>query len=405
MAYEQTLEWMFAQLPMYQLQGASAYKANLDNAILLAKHLGNPEKNLKFIHVGGTNGKGSTSHLMASALQEAGYKTGLYTSPHLKDFRERIKINGNEISQEFVVNFIQKHKPFFEKNQLSFFEMTVGLAFAYFAEQEVDIAVIEVGLGGRLDATNIITPLISVITNIGIDHTQFLGNTLELIAGEKAGIIKDNVPVVIGQTTPVTKHVFLKKAESTNSKIVFPSETVKVFKSDLLGLYQIHNKRTAFTALQELQAVSKFKITANQIESGFLKTRVNTGLRGRWDKIGEDPTVICDTAHNAEGITAVLNHVNTITFDSLHIVLGVVNDKDLDAILPLFPHDATYYFCKPSNLRGLDPAILREKGLAFMLVGEIYNSVSDAYQNALLSAVNTDFILICGSTFTVADVL
>ncbi len=405
MTYEQTLEWMFAQLPMYQLQGASAYKANLDNALLLAKHLGNPEKNLKFIHVAGTNGKGSTSHLMASALREAGYKTGLYTSPHLKDFRERIKINGIEISQEFVVNFIQKHKSFFEKNQLSFFEMTVGLAFAYFAEQEVDIAIIEVGLGGRLDATNIITPLISVITNIGIDHTQFLGDTLELIAGEKAGIIKDNVPVIIGETTPITKQVFLKKAESTHSKIVFASETLKNFESDLLGLYQLHNKRTAFTALQELQAVSKFRITENQIENGFLKTRVNTGLRGRWEQIGERPTVICDTAHNAEGLTAVLNQVSTLTFNTLHIVLGVVNDKDLHKILPLFPKNAIYYFCKPNNARGLDPAILQAAGKENQLMGATYNSVSEAYQKAVLSAAITDFILICGSTFTVADVL
>ncbi len=405
MTYEQTLEWMFAQLPMYQLQGASAYKANLDNAILLASYLGNPQKKLNFIHVAGTNGKGSTSHLMASTLQEAGYKTGLYTSPHLKDFRERIKINGDEISQQYVVSFIQKHKSFFEQHKLSFFEMTVGLAFSYFNDSNVDIAIIEVGLGGRLDATNIITPLLSVITNIGLDHTQFLGNTLDKIAGEKAGIIKDDIPVVIGQSTPETKSVFIKKAKETSSEIVFASETQENYESDLLGLYQLHNKKTALTALRKLQQVSDFSISENQIKSGFLNTRINTGLRGRWDQIGEHPTVICDTAHNTDGLTSVLNHVATLNFDTLHLVLGVVNDKDLEKILPLFPQNAKYYFCSPNNSRGLPPIKLQQQAARFSLAGEIYNSVSDAYQNALLSAATTDFILICGSTFIVAEVL
>lgn len=405
MNYEQTLEWMFAQLPIYQFQGANAYKANLDNALLLSKHLGNPEKKLKFVHVAGTNGKGSTSHLMASALQEAGYKTGLYTSPHLKDFRERIKIDGLEISQEYVVDFIQNSKSFFEENQLSFFEMTVGLSFSYFADQEVDIAVIEVGLGGRLDATNIITPLVSVITNIGIDHTQFLGNTLELIAGEKAGIIKADVPVVIGQSTEETKPVFVNKALSTHSKIIFASEITDNYDSDLLGAYQFYNKKTALAGLHELQNVSDFKLTEEQIKKGFLKVRSNTGLRGRWDQIGENPTVICDTAHNHEGLSVVLNQVGLIKYDTLHIVLGVVNDKDLKKILPLFPKDAIYYFCKPNNARGLDASILQAAAKENDLIGETYNSVSEAYQSALKSAVATDFVLICGSTFTVADVL
>lgn len=405
MTYEQTLEWMSAQLPIYQLQGASAYKANLDNGILLANHLGNPENKLNFIHVAGTNGKGSTSHLMASALQEAGYNVGLYTSPHLKDFRERIKINGDEISQQYVVSFIQKHKSFFEQHQLSFFEMTVGLAFSYFIDSNVDIAIIEVGLGGRLDATNIITPLLSVITNIGLDHTQFLGNTLDKIAGEKAGIIKNNVPVVIGQTTPETKSVFITKAAETNSEIVFASETQENYESDLLGSYQLHNKKTALTALRKLQQVSDFKISENQIKKGFLSTRINTGLRGRWDQIGKNPTVICDTAHNADGLTSVLNQVESLKYGSLHIVLGVVNDKDLEKILPLFPKNAKYYFCSPNNSRGLPPEKLQQQAVRFSLVGEIYNSVSDAYQNALLSAATTDFILICGSTFIVAEVL
>ena len=405
MTYEQTLEWMFAQLPIYQLQGAGAYKANLDNTLLLSKHLGKPEKKLKFIHVAGTNGKGSTSHLMASALQEAGYKTGLYTSPHLKDFRERIKINGLEISQQFVMDFIHKHKTFLEKHQLSFFEMTVGLAFAYFEDQEVDIAIIEVGLGGRLDATNIITPLVSVITNIGIDHVQFLGNTLELIAGEKAGIIKANVPVVIGEYTSETKPVFVGKALSTNSKIIFASEVDDNYESDLLGSYQFFNKKTALAALLELQKISAFQLTEEQIKNGFLKVKSNTGLRGRWDQIGEEPKVICDTAHNYEGLSVVLKQVNLIDYDSLHIVLGVVNDKDLENILPLFPKNAMYYFCKPSNARGLDPIILQSSAKENGMFGLTYNSVSEAYKSALQSAAATDFILICGSTFTVADAL
>lgn len=405
MTYEQTLAWMFAQLPMYQTQGVSAYKANLDNALLLAKYLGNPEKSLKFIHVAGTNGKGSTSHLIASALQEAGYKTGLYTSPHLKDFRERIKINGIEISQDYVVNFIAKHKSFFETHQLSFFEMTVGLALDYFKQMNVDIAIMEVGLGGRLDATNIITPLVSVITNISLDHTHLLGNTIEKIAVEKAGIIKQNIPVVIGQTTAVTKWVFVEKAIGCNSEISFAEDSNEDIPSDLIGRYQIHNKKTARQALRMLQRDSDFKISEQQIQEGFLNTQKNTGLRGRWQQLGIEPMVICDTAHNADGLTEVLNHVQTLQFDQLHIVLGVVNDKDLNSILPLFPKTAKYYFCKPNNSRGLDSKILQQHATTFNLRGEIYNSVSEAYRNAVASAASTDFVLICGSTFIVAEVV
>ncbi len=406
MNYQQTLNWMFNQLPMYQLQGASAYKKDLTNAYLLANHLGNPEKKLKCIHVAGTNGKGSTSHMLASILQETGYKVGLYTSPHLKDFRERIKINGNKISEEFVCEFINKNKPFFEANDMSFFEMTVGLAFEYFAKEKIDIAIIEVGMGGRLDATNIITPLISVITNIGLDHTQFLGNTLEAIAFEKAGIIKPKTPVVIGEYTTETKPVFVEKALANNSEIFFASELISEnYLSDLIGDYQIHNKKTVIQTITILNSHNEFKISDSQIKSGLLNVVKNTGLEGRWQQLGESPKIICDTAHNKNGLKTVLSQIKKQTYDTLHIVLGVVNDKDLDEILPLFPADAIYYFCKPNIPRGLDARILQDQAAKFNLKGEVYNSVSESYKKALQNAINSDFIYIGGSTFVVAEIL
>ena len=406
MNYKETVNWMFQQLPLYQLQGATAYKADLTNTILLANHIGNPEKSLKCIHVAGTNGKGSTSHLLAAVLQEAGYKVGLYTSPHLKDFRERIKINGIEISEEFVCEFIQKNKPFLEANQLSFFEMTVGLAFTYFVKEKVDIAIIEVGLGGRLDATNIITPLVSVITNIGFDHMQFLGTTLKAIAGEKAGIIKATIPVIIGEYTSETKPVFEEKAKSTNSKIFFASDLIsETYPSILVGDYQIHNKKTVMQTLRVLEQESNFKISDEHIKNGFRNVIVTTGLQGRWQQLGENPKIICDTAHNSHGLKIVLNQIQKDTFDKLHLVLGVVNDKDLNEILPLFPKNATYYFCKPNIPRGLDAIILKEKASDFKLFGEIFPSVSNAYQTAKLNATANDFIYIGGSTFVVAEIL
>jgi dihydrofolate synthase/folylpolyglutamate synthase len=406
MNYKETVNWMFQQLPLYQLQGATAYKADLTNTILLANHIGNPEKNLKCIHVAGTNGKGSTSHLLAAVLQEAGYKVGLYTSPHLKDFRERVKINGIEISEEFVCEFIQKNKPFLEANQLSFFEMTVGLAFTYFVKEKVDIAIIEVGLGGRLDATNIITPLVSVITNIGFDHMQFLGTTLNAIAGEKAGIIKATIPVVIGEYTSETKPVFEEKAKTTNSKIFFASDLIsETYPSILIGDYQIHNKKTVLQTLKVLEQQSNFKIIDENIKNGFRNVIVTTGLQGRWQQLGENPKIICDTAHNSHGLKIVLNQIQKDTFHKLHLVLGVVNDKDLNEILPLFPKNATYYFCKPNIPRGLDAAILKEKASDFKLFGEIYPSISNAYQTAKLNATANDFIYIGGSTFVVAEIL
>lgn len=406
MNYQETLNWMFSQLPMYQTQGASAYKKDLTNTVLLSKHLNHPEKDLKCIHIAGTNGKGSTSHLLASVLQEAGYKVGLYTSPHLKDYRERIKINGKEISEEFVCKFISNNKSFFEENQLSFFEMTVGLAFEYFKKEKTDINIIEVGMGGRLDSTNIITPLVSVITNIGLDHTQFLGNTLEAIAFEKAGIIKNNIPVVIGEYTKETKNVFLTKAKETNSKIFYASDLItETYPSELLGDYQTHNKKTVLQTIKVLQSQNEFKIFQENIKNGFQKVINNTGLQGRWQQINESPKVICDTAHNFNGLEVVINQILNEKYEQLHIILGVVNDKDLNEILPLFPKNAKYYFCKPNIPRGLDAVILQQKAKYFQLNGKVYISVSNAYQTALELSNKRDLIFIGGSTFVVAEVL
>lgn len=406
MNYSETLQWLFQQLPMYQTQGASAYKKDLTNTVLLARYLGNPEIDLKCIHVAGTNGKGSTSHLLASVFQEAGYKVGLYTSPHLKDFRERIKINGEEISEQFIVDFVVKNKPFFEEHQLSFFEMTVGLAFDYFRKEKTDINIIEVGMGGRLDSTNIITPEVSVITNIGLDHTQFLGTTLEVIAFEKAGIIKPKVPVVIGEYTSETRRVFENKAQETNSEIYFASDLIdETPKTVLLGDYQQQNKKTVLQTLKVIQSQKKYVISDENIESGFLNVIKNTGLLGRWQQINDKPKAICDTAHNSHGLKIVLNQIQKQKFDDLHIVLGVVNDKDLDEILPLFPKNAKYYFCKPEIPRGLDAVILKEAALKFELKGKVFDSVSNAYQAALKKASPNDFIYVGGSTFVVAEIL
>jgi len=406
MNYSETLDWMFSQLPMYQKQGASAYKEDLTNTILFANHLNNPEKEIKTIHVAGTNGKGSTSHFLASILQEAGYKTGLYTSPHLKDFRERIKINGEDISEDFVVDFITSNKSFFEENQLSFFEMTVGLAFDYFRQENVDIAIIEVGLGGRLDSTNIISPLLSVITNIGLDHIQFLGNTIEKIASEKAGIIKSKTPVVIGEYTLETKPVFENKAKDMQSEIFFASELIQeTYPSVLLGDYQIQNKKTVLQAIRVLQSQNKFQISEENIKDGFWNIVKNTGLQGRWQQLGSNPKIICDTAHNKHGLEIVMKQLQREEFDTLHVVLGVVNDKDLDDVLPLFPINANYYFCKPNIPRGLEASILAEKATSFGLNGKVFNSVTEAYEEAKKNASENDFIYVGGSTFVVAEIL
>ena len=390
---------------MYQRVGQSAYKADLAATLNLAKYLKNPEKSFKSIHVAGTNGKGSTSHMLASVFQEAGYKTGLYTSPHLKDFRERIKINGQMISEQYVSNFVQNHRPFFESNQLSFFEMTVGLAFEYFRSENVDIAIVEVGMGGRLDSTNIITPEVSVITNIGLDHTQFLGDTLEKVAVEKAGIIKDRVPVIIGETSPETKRVFEEIALERNAPIVFTEmNDASTYSSDLKGSYQQKNIRTVISTLRMLQKRG-WNISEENIQKGLMNTVKNTGLMGRWQILGQAPKVICDTAHNREGLQIVLDQLASEDFQNLHIVLGVVSDKDLASILPLFPKDAIYYFCRPNIPRGLDASLLLSRARGFGLIGQEYISVSKAYEAALKAALPQDLVFVGGSTFVVAEVL
>ena len=405
MNYSETLDWLFTQLPMYQRIGAAAYKVDLSNTLKLTEHLNEPQDSFKSVHVAGTNGKGSTSHMLASVLQEAGYKVGLYTSPHLKDFRERIKINGNMISEEFVVGFIANHQSFFGENQLSFFEMTVGLAFDYFKKEKVDIAIIEVGLGGRLDSTNVITSEVSVITNIGLDHTRFLGETKKEIASEKAGIIKTNIPVVIGETTSETKKVFQQKASEVNTGITFVEEKTPLdYKSDLLGDYQQKNIKTTVETIKILQNKG-WNISEENIKNGFLNVVNNTGLQGRWQILSEQPKVICDTAHNKEGLILVMEQLEKEDYKTLHIVLGMVDDKNLETVLPLFPKKSIYYFCKPDVIRGLDVSFLKEKSKQFGLFGNSYNSVNEAYTEALTNSNKEDVIYIGGSTFVVAEVL
>lgn len=406
MTYRQTLHWLFNRLPMYQRVGDAAYKADLENTITLDNHLGNPYRSFKSIHVAGTNGKGSTSHMLASVLQEAGYKTGLYTSPHLKDFRERIKINGKPIPESDVVSFVAKHKSFFENHSLSFFEMTVGLAFDYFSRGKVDVAVIEVGMGGRLDSTNIIIPEISVITNIGLDHTQFLGSTLAEIAGEKAGIIKPNVPIVIGETQAETKPVFETIAKEKQAEIIFAdSFSFEEYTLDLKGSYQEKNRQTVLAAIKTLQKNHLFKITEKNIKNGLAKTVKNTELLGRWQILQENPKVICDTAHNAEGLHYVMKQLQQEKFRQLHIVLGFVADKNLENVLSLFPEEAAYYFCKPDIPRGLDAFVLKEKAKPYRLAGNEYSSVKSAFEAALNFSDKEDVVFVGGSTFVVAEII
>ncbi len=403
--YTDTIDWMFSQLPMYQNQGKTAYKENLSNTLLLAKYLKNPESKFKSIHVAGTNGKGSTSHMIASILQEASYKVGLYTSPHLKDFRERIKINGKPVSKQFVIQFIENNKSFFEENSLSFFEMTVGMAFDYFAKQNVDIAIIEVGLGGRLDSTNIISPEISVITNIGLDHTQFLGNTLQQIAFEKGGIIKPKVSVVIGETQKETTAVFMDLAKKNEAPIYFADELITTnYCSGLKGNYQKKNIKTAVQTILEIRKKG-FTISEHNIKEGLLNVTPNTDLKGRWQILQHTPKVICDLAHNREGLTYVMNQLEEETFKHLHIVLGMVNDKDISNIIDLFPKKATYYFCKPNVLRGLDVEILKSHFVEKGFKGNVYETVKEALDSAKKIANKKDLIYVGGSTFVVAEII
>lgn len=405
MTYKETVDWMFQQLPMYQQVGSKAYKVDLSNIKNLAAHLGEPQKKFKTIHVAGTNGKGSVSHMLASILQESGYKVGLYTSPHLKDFRERIRVNGKKIEKKAVIDFIASKKAFFESHQLSFFEMTVGMAFQYFADEMVDLAVIEVGLGGRLDSTNIILPELSVITNIGLDHTSILGNTLEAIAAEKGGIIKKNTPVVIGEYQPETFPVFKRKAEELKAPFYLAEDYAgELYETDLKGAYQQKNVRTVLMSVKVLRS-EKWNLPDEAVLQGLKKVVANTGLRGRWDVLKEAPKVICDTAHNKEGLIYTMKQLQEENYQNLFLVIGVVNDKDLDSVLSIFPKNAKYFFSRPNIPRGLEAEILKQKAAQNGLIGKAYNSVSEAYHAALQQASVEDVIYVGGSTFTVAEII
>ena len=405
MNYSETTNWLFSRLPFYQNVGKSAYKADLSQTLKLAKYLSHPENKFKSVHVGGTNGKGSTAHMLASVLQEAGYKVGLYTSPHLKDYRERIRINGVMINKKSVVDFVAKNKSFFEDNSLSFFEMSVGMAFDFFVQEQVDIAVVEVGLGGRLDSTNILSPEVSVITNIGLDHTQFLGTTLESIAGEKAGIIKSNTPIVIGETQLEIENVFIEKASKEQAPLYFADQLIKeIYPFSLKGEYQIKNIRTVLQIIDILNN-GKFVISKEAVQLGLLKIKENTGLRGRWEVLGSSPKIICDTAHNKNGLCLVFKQLLNEKFQDLHIVLGMVNDKDIGSLIEFFPKGAKYYFCKPNIPRGLEATQLAEVFIENGFSGCVYLSVNEALIAAKQSASQDDVIYVGGSTFVVAEII
>lgn len=425
--YSQTLEYLFSQLPMFHRIGALAYKANLDNTIALCNSLKNPQNSFKSVHIAGTNGKGSCSHMLAAIFQSAGYKTGLYTSPHLKDFRERIRINGEMIPEKVITDFVENHKSNFERMQLSFFEWTVGLAFDYFANEKVEIAIIETGLGGRLDSTNIITPELSVITNISYDHIQLLGDTLEKIAIEKAGIIKPNTPVVVGERQEKIDSVFLEKSKINKSEITFASDyfvaekiknngelqTFNVFKDavlflktleiSLVGNYQQKNICTVLQAVIQLQKIG-WKITEEDIRAALKNIQSMTGLMGRWQKISDAPLTICDVGHNKAGIEFILEQLKEYKYDTLRMVIGVVNDKDISGILEMLPKKATYYFCKANIPRALNETELKLSGKTFGLIGEAYTSVKVAYDQAKTDSSIKDLIFIGGSTFVVAEI-
>jgi dihydrofolate synthase/folylpolyglutamate synthase len=405
MNYLETTNWLFSRLPFYQNVGKSAYKADLSQTLKLAKYLSHPENKFKSVHVGGTNGKGSTAHMLASVLQEAGYKVGLYTSPHLKDYRERIRINGVMINKKSVVDFVAKNKSFFEDNSLSFFEMSVGMAFDFFVQEQVDIAVVEVGLGGRLDSTNILSPEVSVITNIGLDHTQFLGTTLESIAGEKAGIIKSNTPIVIGETQLEIENVFIEKASKEQAPLYFADQLIKeIYPFSLKGEYQIKNIRTVLQIIDILNN-GKFVISKEAVQLGLLKIKENTGIRGRWEVLGSSPKIICDTAHNKNGLCLVFKQLLNEKFQDLHIVLGMVNDKDIGSLIEFFPKGAKYYFCKPNIPRGLEATQLAEVFIENGFSGCVYLSVNEALIAAKQSASQDDVIYVGGSTFVVAEII
>jgi dihydrofolate synthase / folylpolyglutamate synthase len=403
MTYQQTLDYLFSRLPMYQREGVAAYKADIGNIVAASRKLGGPHKKFKSIHIAGTNGKGSVSHMLASILQEAGYKVGLYTSPHLKDFRERIKINGEMITEKEVVGFVKKNKVIFEKMQLSFFEFTVVMAFDYFAKQKVEIAIIEVGLGGRLDSTNIINPELSIITNIGLDHTNLLGDTLEEIAVEKAGIIKKNTPIIIGRKQKETIKVFRNIAQENDAELIYASEK-ESYKTDLEGIYQKENRNTCLTAIESLQNMG-WRIPESSIKKGLANTIKNTSLLGRWQLMSTSPATICDIGHNEDGIKQICRQLKNIKYDHLHFVYGTVNDKSLNEILTLLPKDAKYYFCRPNIARGLDEIELQEKADNKGLKGKAYSGVKEALETANKNATKDDLIFVGGSAFVVAEVI
>ncbi len=397
MDYQNTLLYLYNSVPMFQQVGSSAYKEGLENTLALDEHFGHPHRNFHSIHVGGTNGKGSCSHTLAAILQEAGYRVGLYTSPHLVDFRERIRINGQPIPEEYVVRFVEKERDFFEPLHPSFFELTTAMAFRYFADEHVDVAVIEVGLGGRLDCTN-----------ISFDHTQFLGNTLEKIAGEKAGIIKSGIPVIIGETTPETKPVFAKKAREVGAPILFAEEDEKDdypgLECELKGLYQTKNTRTLLTAIPELRKAG-YNLSEQAVRSGFAHVCELTGLMGRWQKLQDAPTLICDTGHNVGGITYITEQLKQQSYRKLHMIIGMVNDKDIHGVLALLPQEAEYYFTKASVRRALPECELAQLASEAGLQGNCYPDVPSAVRAAQEKSLPEDFIFVGGSSFIVADLL
>jgi dihydrofolate synthase / folylpolyglutamate synthase len=429
MNYTETIDYLICRLPMYQRVGRAAYKEGLDNTYKLDKYFNHPHRAFRTIHVAGTNGKGSVSHMIASVLQHAGYKTGLHTSPHLNDFRERIRVNGIPIPEPAVVTFVEKHTEFFEKINPSFFEMSVFMAFDHFRAEKVDVAVIEVGLGGRLDSTNIITPVLSVITNIGLDHTEFLGDTYEKIAREKAGIIKDDVPVVIGEDHPETRPVFERVAFEHSAPVLFASDNYEqlfhtytvydtqiiryknkqankktIVETDLRGLYQIKNVATVMTSLDEMKRTFSL-IDKRSVSAGLKTVQLTTGLKGRWQIAGHNPLVICDTAHNAEGLLEVVTHLRQTPHKHLHMVLGFVKDKDMNKILGILPQEALYYFATPSVPRGLESSAVHAFARDKKLQARYFNTAGDAFNQARQNAGANDLIFIGGSNFLVADFL
>lgn len=409
MNYQETTEYLFNSTPVFEKIGAKAYKPGLQTTHALDEHFGHPHRQYKTIHIAGTNGKGSCSHTIAAILQSQGYKVGLYTSPHLVDFRERIRVNGECLPEQYVIDFVEENRAFFEPLHPSFFELTTAMAFKYFAEQKVDYAVIEVGLGGRLDCTNIITPVLSVITNISFDHTQFLGNTLAEIAGEKAGIIKPDVPVVIGEYMDETRPVFEKVAEERHSPILFAQDedTAMEVDMELKGSYQERNRKTILAALNVLRQT--MTISDEAIRNGFEHVCELTGLRGRWEKLGEAPLVICDTGHNLAGWKYLATQINDVDAQVKHIVFGMVDDKDVEHVLQLLrdklKNGVKFYWTQPSTKRAIPVEKLRDTALKYDLYGELYLSVKEAYMAAKANAKSDDFVFVGGSSYVVADLL